>query len=332
MTTLITGAAGFIGSHLAKDMIATGERVVCIDGFSNYYSTDLKEARLNKMLPSNVELFRGNIKDLDFVQYVFAKTKPKCVIHLAAQAGVRVSKEKFNDYVESNILGTFFLLQESLRTEVKEFLFASSSSVYGNSTKSPFSENDEGLKPISFYGATKLFDENMTNPMIRESGMKVVALRFFTVYGPWGRPDMAYFRLATSAVNNIPFRLFGNGEILRDFTWIGDVVKSIRLLLEKSKDLAPGKLEIFNVGGGRPISMKDFISLHKVVYQSDFEVEHLNSNRNDVKTTIASFEKLEAFTGFKPEMDVQSGVELSKSWFELDDIKPNLYRWSKSTV
>ena len=224
MRVLVTGAAGFIGSAVSSSLHRAGYEVLGVDSFSDYYSVDLKKARVTHFLEKSGIIFKHiDISNYDEINKVVEEFKPESIINLAAQAGVRLKMNDFGKYIESNVTGYTNIARASLNNGVKNFMYASSSSVYGNTASLPYSESEESLHPTSYYGSTKRFNELVTPIMFNNSDVRVRGLRFFTVYGPWGRPDMAYFRMIANLYAGTPFQLFGNGEIERDFTFIDDV-------------------------------------------------------------------------------------------------------------
>ena len=332
MTVLVTGAAGFIGFNLCRRLAKEGNEVIAVDSISDYYSTDLKELRLQALLNNpNVKFERIDLVERANVESLIESTKPQTVIHLAAQAGVRLPESQFYKYVDANLTGFSNILNSAIESKVPNFLYASSSSVYGNSEKYPFSESDSNLCPISFYGATKLSNEYMAKSMVRGSLTKARGLRFFTVYGPWGRPDMAYFRIANSLINEKVFRLFGDGDAIRDFTFIDDTTKAT---IELGKDLStrtdPGYFDIVNIGGGSPHSMKDLIREFETVSNQKLKIEYTEKIEKDVNLTIADPTYLKKLTDFTPQISLKVGVQKFFDWAKDVSISPKLDSWYQS--
>ena len=280
MNVLLTGNAGFIGFHLASKLIKSQQfKVFGIDSINDYYDVNLKKARLEKLFnlskdkPENYTFVQGNISNQKWVNEIFDLSKPQIVIHLAAQAGVRYSIENPHAYVESNIIGFTNILEASKNYNVEHFIYASSSSVYGGNKNIPLKEKDNVDHPVSFYGATKKSNELMAHAYSHLFGLPTTGLRFFTVYGPWGRPDMALFLFTKAILTNQPINIFNNGNMIRDFTFIDDVIESIFRLIDKkpiinnnfdllnpnpSKSWAP--YHIFNIGNSNPINLMEYIN------------------------------------------------------------------------
>ncbi len=331
MTILVTGAAGFVGAHLVKTLHSEGEKVFAIDNFNDYYSKSLKRLRVSELVSSEVEVIDLDLVDRTKLSALMSKIRPKTVYHLAAQAGVRVKIEETEKYVNSNLVGFSNILEQSVSHEVSNFLFASSSSVYGNSINSPFSELDTSIIPISFYGATKLSNEYLARSLVRGTATKARGLRFFTVYGPWGRPDMAYFRIANCLINQKTFKLFGNGNAIRDFTYIDDVTKATHKLgKELSNRSENGYFDIVNIGGGSPHSMKDLIKEIEIASNQKLQIEYLDKIEKDVNLTTADSSYLKTLTNFAPETSLQSGVQSFIKWAEDHAISPELNSWNDS--
>lgn len=331
MTILITGAAGFIGSHVSAEFLRLGHEIVAVDCLSDYYSVELKKMRFTNLVGSQIPLITMDLSNQYDVQSMFERYKPTTVIHLAAQAGVRLAGREVDRYFNSNIQGHYSVLRASILNGVEEFFYASSSSVYGNAHSKVFAEEDSNLNPISFYGVSKLFDESITSLLIQGTMTKAIGLRFFTVYGRWGRPDMAYFRIATSLTNRSTFSLFGDGNIMRDFTHISDVVQSIIHLKKNIHGISRGSSEIFNIGGGRPTSLKDLILGLEKLLSSTLKIRQFPSNPNDVRFTNADFTKLQNFTGFFPRVKLQEGLEEIAPWFLSSNVRGKLEQWVNST-
>ena len=262
MKYLITGAAGFIGSHLCNKLAIEGNEVIAIDNFSDYYDVNLKALRVEKLLtPLKVKVLRVDISDFQAIDELIVSSKPQVVINLAAQAGVRLPTEQVYRYVNSNLVGFSNVLQSTVSNNVPYFLYASSSSVYGDRAKVPYNEKEKNLNPNSFYGATKLTNELLTPTLLKNSATRARGLRFFTVYGPWGRPDMAYFRMIANVLSGSEFTLYGDGSAQRDFTYIGDVINLVNLLTKELTGRTSGFNDVVNLGGGKPYSILDLVEL-----------------------------------------------------------------------
>jgi UDP-glucuronate 4-epimerase len=331
MTILVTGAAGFVGAHLVKALHSEGEKVIALDNFNDYYSNTLKHLRVSELVSPEVEVIELDLVDRNKLSGLMSKIKPKTVYHLAAQAGVRVKIEETERYVNSNLVGFSNILEQSVSQKVDNFLFASSSSVYGNSRNSPFREMDTSIIPISFYGATKLSNEYLARSLVRGTATKARGLRFFTVYGPWGRPDMAYFRIANSLINQKTFQLFGNGNAIRDFTYIDDVTKATyQLGKELSSRSERGYFDIVNIGGGSPHSMKDLIKEIEIASNQKLQIEYLDKIDRDVNLTTADPSYLKTLTKFAPQISLQNGIQSFIKWAEEKAISSELNSWNDS--
>lgn len=332
MNVLVTGAAGFIGSATCRRLAQKGYGVMGIDSFSPYYSPELKSMRVKKFLLQNhIDFLAMDISDKISVEAVFREHDFDAVIHLAAQAGVRTPNERLTEYVEANLVGFANILENIVRFEIPKFIFASSSSIYGDTSHAPYSETEYRLDPTSFYGATKLSNEIMAKAVLSQTDTVSMGLRFFTVYGPWGRPDMAYFRIISNILTGSPFRLFGDGSVKRDFTFIDDAVSGIHALLENSGKLNKGTFEIFNIGGGRPFSINDLIHSIEQLTEKRFEVLHDKPIAADMKETIADSEKLFALTGFIPNTELKVGLTSAIEWADQFEIRDKLRGWVTST-
>lgn len=330
MRILITGAAGFIGSHSALHFRRQGHEVLGIDSFDDYYSVSLKEYRKSLLSRSNINIEELNLSNLKNTASLLRDFQPDLVIHLAAQAGIRLGSEKFERYTEANLTGFSNILQNSVMTGVKNFIYASSSSVYGNSNQTPYEETLSSLEPISYYGATKLANEILANGAKYYSDMNIRGLRFFTVYGPFGRPDMAYFRLFEAAENGTIFKLNGNGKLKRDFTFINDVT-SILSLMSKQMEMSTNRIcDVVNIGGGDTRSMIDLISTIEVVTNKKIQIDYLPSISQDVQITDASKKYLESQIGSFNFTKLESGIKATYKWFAENEIRPNIANWVKS--
>ena len=329
MKIIVTGAAGFVGAHLAAELIRNGHTVIGIDNFNNYYSKDLKLERIKALLGDCAGLVEEcNIQDYSSMETIFQKFKPEVVINLAAQAGVRLPETQFEKYYESNIDGFIVVANLVRKFNVPTFLYASSSSVYGNSKNLPFNESDLSIRPISVYGNTKLFNELHSNVFFNDNSTKAIGMRFFTVYGPWGRPDMAYFRILESLVNESSFTKFGDGQLKRDFTYISDTVESIVRLITRSQSDLSRSNEIFNIGGGNPVSLNELIAGLESVTSLKIKLIQSNASKADVDITFADYGKLERYIEFKPKIDVIEGSKNLFDWVKNLE-KTKLSNWVK---
>ena len=333
MAILVTGGAGFIGSKIIERLSMSGKRVVAIDDFNDYYSIDLKRARARNLLRDfGVRVLDMDIADFEKLRDIIKSTRPHSVIHLAAQAGVRLPVSQTHRYVHSNLQGFSNVLIESIRQDVPNILYASSSSVYGNSKNLPYSESDLSLHPLSFYGATKLSNELLAASLVRNSNSRIRGLRFFTVYGSWGRPDMAYFRLVDSALNGTSFTLFGDGEVRRDFTFIDDVTDSVEKLLFQLELESIGFHDVVNVGGGNPASMNEMIRLIASYSISNLNIVKIEQHMNDVQNTESDPSYLESLIGSIPKTKLQDGLPSVIEWAREGGVRENLTKWISSTV
>lgn len=331
MTVLVTGAAGFVGAHLVKSLVEKGESVVGLDSFNDYYSPELKQMRAASLIPSSIDLIDLNLTNRNKLSNLVAKLNPTTIYHLAAQAGVRLRIEDTDQYVQSNLVGFSNILEIAIENKAANFIYASSSSVYGNSLNTPYTETDRNLSPISFYGATKLSNELLASALVRGSSTNARGLRFFTVYGPWGRPDMAYFRIAEALKNGNQFNLFGNGEVIRDFTYIDDIIYSTLLLAEElNSKKETGLSDVVNIGGGKPSSMKQLITAFEVVSQSKLQINQLAHVEKDVNQTIASLKLQNQLINFAPGVSLEQGVEQVFKWANDPLVTSKLNSWAKS--
>lgn len=331
MKFLVTGAAGFIGAHLSSQLAKMGHQVVAVDNFSSYYSTELKKLRVSCLLSAKgIEFHEYDFKDRVQVKSLFSTNKFDSVLHLAAQPGVRLHSSEYSKYVDDNLIAFENTLSATVLNSTPNFLYASSSSVYGNSKRSPYSEKEKGLEPVSFYGATKLANEILVPPVVRNSHTKARGMRFFTVYGPWGRPDMAYFRIIASFLVGSPFTVFGDGNVIRDFTYISDVVNSIIGLDTELSNRPLGFSDLVNIGGGNPSSLNGMIA--QISNQFDFssKFDHSEFNVNDVEGTHAETSYLYSLTGNRPSTSLQEGLINAIEWAKSPDVRNNLHRWVTS--
>lgn len=315
MKYLVTGAAGFIGSAVAQKIAGLGHTVTGVDCFSDFYSPDLKNKRVEMLLtPLGVEVFRADISNKDSIREVFKNERPDVVVHLAAQAGVRLSINETDKYVTSNLVGFSNVLQAVVESKTPDFLYASSSSVYGDSAKIPYVESENNLFPNSFYGATKLSNEILAPTLIKGSQTRARGFRLFTVYGPWGRPDMAYFRIITAALNGNKFSLFGDGSVERDFTYIDDVASIIYELSLDLNSRRAGFHDIVNIGGGRPLSVNYLIKLVEEFIGKKLDISITAKNTNDSQKTMASDTYLKTLIGNNHFTELESGIRKLHEW------------------
>lgn len=310
MKVLVTGSAGFIGMHLCLALRAQGHSVVGLDCFTPYYSLELKEARAGKLQEANVELIRKDIAEPLELLKVLQEHQPTHIVHLAAQAGVRYSLLNPQAYLHSNIQG-FLALLEAVRVFPHiPVVFASSSSVYGTNTKVPFTESDQTDFPANLYGATKKSNEVMAYSYHHLFGLHLIGLRFFTVYGPWGRPDMAYYRFAEQILNNEEILLYGKG-MRRDFTYVDDVIQGIMRALEYDT-----KWAIFNIGGSRPEPVEKLIHLLEKNLDKAAQVRLIEPQPGDMLETYADTTAIEKELGFVPKISLDEGISLFCRWLQ----------------
>ena len=327
MKVLVTGAAGFIGAHLTRHLKSQGFDVVAVDRMSDYYSTDLKKLRLSELLHQKVDFRSCDLGDFDEILDLIREIKPETVFHLAAQPGIRLPLTKYSNYINDNLLGFQNLLTAVVESEIPNFIYASSSSVYGNSGSSVLSEKNSNLLPISYYGKTKLINEFTADLVVKGSATRARGLRFFTVYGPSGRPDMAYFRLIGNALQGIPFTLFGDGSTLRDFTYVEDVIVAIDQLGVELKRYPLGHADVVNVGGGNPVSMNQLIDSISKITGKPLSLEKSKKNANDVDFTCAEVEKQLDLINWKPSTSLEYGLNETIAWMSSDEVTPKLKDW-----
>ena len=334
MSILVTGAAGFIGYNLCSKLIVRGEHVLGFDNLNNYYDVNLKKSRLFELeklseQSKNLEFCKGNLEDNKTLEEIFNKYKPKKVVHLAAQAGVRYSLENPSAYIQSNIVGFGNILELCKKNSVRHLIFASSSSVYGGNIMMPYKESQGVDHPISLYAATKRSNELMAHTYSHLYNLPCTGLRFFTVYGPWGRPDMALYLFTKKIFNDETIKVFNNGEMIRDFTYIDDICESLVRLIDKpatksctfekldpdpSKSWAPYR--IFNIGNSNPTQLMDYIEAIETNIGKKAKIEFTDLQPGDVKATFSDCRELQDWINFKPNTSIQFGVEQFISWYK----------------
>ena len=328
-TVLITGCAGFIGMHCAKRLLEQGVSVVGIDNLNNYYDVALKHARLAELRPhANFRFVELDVADRQGMATLFAEVQPVRVLHLAAQAGVRYSIDQPDDYTDSNLLGFGNILQGCRKHKVQHLVYASSSSVYGGNTKMPFAESDAVDHPISYYAATKKANELMAHTYSHLYGIPTTGLRFFTVYGPWGRPDMALFKFTKAILAGETIDVYGEGQLVRDFTYIDDIVEGIMRVLNKpatpdasydSQSPNPGTstapYRIFNIGNNSPTVLMDYIAAIEAAIGTTAHKRMMPIQPGDMHSTSADTRALQAWVGFSPAMPVTTGVQRFVDWY-----------------
>jgi UDP-glucuronate 4-epimerase len=331
MRVVVTGAAGFVGSHFTKRLLSEGHEVLAIDNYSDYYSISLKKLREKELvLPAGGTILNFDLCELENVQVELKNFSPDAVVHLAAQPGVRLKPIDYHRYTRNNLNAFSNLYQTLLNLGINNFIYASSSSVYGNSSVGSLNESMQDLKPVSFYGATKLCNEILAKTGFDTAGMSTIGLRFFTVYGPYGRPDMAYFRLIAQALSSYTFELYGDGSILRDFTYVEDTVHALYLLLlEQGKGNFEGS-HIFNIGGGKPASMIEMIEAVENLAGKKLDYVTKTSHSGDVLFTNADTEKLQRAINFIPKVELSMGLERTFDWSNRREIRENLENWARS--
>ncbi|WP_436858737.1 NAD-dependent epimerase [Mammaliicoccus sciuri] len=328
MKILITGTAGFIGSHLSKKLITQGHEVIGIDNINDYYEVSIKEDRLKSIGNENFTFYKINLEDDKAMNGIFTKENPQVVINLAAQAGVRYSLENPRAYIDSNIVGFTNILECSRHHKVKHLIYASSSSVYGANTSKPFSTSDNIDHPLSLYAATKKSNELMAHTYSHLYNLPTTGLRFFTVYGPWGRPDMALFKFTKAIVNDEEIDVYNHGNMMRDFTYVDDIVEAISRLVKKpaqpnpewsganpdpSSSYAPYK--IYNIGNNSPVRLMEFVEAIENKLGKKAKKNYMDLQPGDVPETYANVDDLFKNIDFKPETTIQDGVNQFVDWY-----------------
>lgn len=321
---LITGVAGFIGSNLAKALIS-GNEIIGFDNINNYYDVELKAYRLSELnADPNFTFIKGNLEDKYAVNSIFEQYKPNIVVNLAAQAGVRYSIENPQAYIESNVIGFFNILEACRNNSVDHLVYASSSSVYGSNRKVPYSTNDKVDNPVSLYAATKKSNELMAHAYSKLYDIPSTGLRFFTVYGPAGRPDMAYFKFTNKLVKGENIQIYNNGDMYRDFTYIDDIITGLVNVINKApKPNEDGvRYKVYNIGNNNPESLMKFINIleKKLMKYGIIDIESnkelLPMQPGDVYQTYADISELEKDFGFKPSTSLDEGLDNFAKWYK----------------
>lgn len=314
MKILVTGCAGFIGMHLSKKILSEGHEIIGVDNLNNYYDVQLKKDRLKQI--NSYEKFIFHQKDIankEEMLDLFQNDQFDCVINLAAQAGVRHSIKQPFDYAESNLMGFMNILEGCRQGKVKKLLYASSSSVYGGNKKIPFSEDDPVNTPVSLYAATKRANELMAYSYSHLYGIESIGLRFFSVYGPWGRPDMAYFTFTRDILDGKSLNIFNNGEMRRDFTYIDDIVDSVYKIIGYGgfENLA----EIINIGNSESIEIEYFVGCIENCLKKSAVKNYLPMQDGDVEVTYANIDKLAKILGYQPNTSIKDGMKKFIEWY-----------------
>jgi UDP-glucuronate 4-epimerase len=329
MRVLITGAAGFIGMHTTLKLLARGDEVIGVDNLNDYYEVSLKEARLARLQPHpNFSFHQIDIADRSEMEALFADVRPTRVINLAAQAGVRYSLTNPHAYIDANIQGFINILEGCRHNAVEHLVYASSSSVYGGNTKLPFSEHHNIDHPVSLYAATKKANELMAHTYSHLFGLPTTGLRFFTVYGPWGRPDMALFLFTKAILENEPIDVFNNGDMIRDFTYVDDIVEGVVRLLDRPAEpdltfnsdepdpaTSNAPYRVFNIGNNQPTRLMDYIAAIEKSLGTEARKNFLPMQPGDVKSTAADTTSLEEWVKFRPNTPVDLGVSRFIGWY-----------------
>jgi UDP-glucuronate 4-epimerase len=334
MKILVTGAAGFIGSELALQLLKEGHDVTGVDCFTAYYDVNLKRNRVKRLLEyKNFRMHEVHVEDEDAMTAAFNDSKPEIVVHLAAQAGVRYSLDHPREYISSNIVGSFNVIELARLHGIKHLVVASTSSAYGANQKFPFEETDAAPHPLTIYAATKLSSELIAHSHSHLYGTPTTLLRFFSVYGPWGRPDMAFFLFTDRIFKGQPIDVYNHGDLMRDFTYIDDLVESIRRLMDtppvagmpvtRNDSLSPvAPYRLVNIGHATPVRLMDYIEAIETAIGKTAVKNMLDMQPGDVKQTYADVSLLEALTGYVPTTDVKDGIQAFVEWYR-DYYKPD---------
>lgn len=318
MNILVTGSAGFIGYHLCKRLLNKNNKIFGIDNLNSYYSTKLKKDReesLKKLAKKKnffYRFYKIDLKDKKKLNNFFFRNKIDIIFHIAAQAGVKYSLSNPEKYIDSNIISTTNLLENCRKNNIRKFIFASSSSVYGNS-KVPFDEKDLTNKPLAFYAASKVAAESISYAYSNLYNIKCICLRFFTVYGPWGRPDMALYSFVEKILNNQDIELYNNGNYKRDFTYIDDIISGVVQISRKFNKIK--NYEVFNIGRGKPEKIINYLNIIQKYLNTNCKIKKKNKNIYEANITFASIKKIKKFAKFTPKTDIEIGIKKFIDWY-----------------
>ena len=327
---LVTGAAGFIGYHLSQRLLSQGYEVVGIDNMNDYYDVKLKEDRLAQLTQNgDFSFYKEDLSDLKALERIFKEKQIDVVVNLAAQAGVRYSLENPHAYVDANVVGFVNILECCRHNRVGHLVFASSSSVYGANTDMPFSVHHNVDHPVSLYAATKKSNELMAHTYSHLYGLRCTGLRFFTVYGPWGRPDMALFLFTKAILEGNPIKVFNHGKMQRDFTYIDDIVEGVVRTMKRSPEPNPDwsgnspdpgtsyvPYKIYNIGNNSPIELSRFIEVIENALDREAQKDYMDMQPGDVPATYADIDDLIADVGFKPQTPIEEGIQRFVDWYK----------------
>lgn len=330
MVLLVTGAAGFIGFHLCQKRLEQGDEVLGIDNLNDYYDVSLKQARLNQLKKySNFIFVKIDISDRDGIANLFKKYTIKRVVNLAAQAGVRYSIENPHAYIDSNVVGFTNIIEGCRHHNIEHLVYASTSSVYGANELQPFSESKSVNHPLAIYAATKKANELIAHSYSHLYGLPTTGLRFFTVYGPWGRPDMALFLFADAIMNDKPLNIFNHGEMVRDFTYVGDIVEGVSRAIDKTAEpdlnwdaMSPdpatsyAPYRVYNIGNNNPVQLMDYVHAIENSLGKKGKYNFMPMQDGDVPSTCADVSRLEQDLGYKPKVTVKDGVQKFVDWYK----------------
>ena len=333
MNVLVTGIAGFIGFHLSKTLMDYDVNVIGIDNLNNYYDIDLKYSRL-KLLGINfdenknkekfyysdsygnkIKFYHTGRDEINSIDEIFKDNEIDVVCNLAAQAGVRYSIENPAEYIKTNIVGYYNVIESSKKYKVKKFIYASSSSVYGNSDEVPYNELQQIDKPISLYAATKKSNELIAYSYSSLYSLNTIGLRFFTVYGPWGRPDMAYFKFVKNIIEDKPIEIYNNGDLSRDFTYIDDIIRGLVKVVFKENNLE-NNYRVFNIGNNSPVTLDEFLLAIENACGGKARINNLPMQDGDVLKTYADIDDLQETIGFKPSTSLEDGITKFVNWYK----------------